>query len=160
EAVVPGDASLDKMAIGQDLDRRPRTVVIVPADVTDELLVVAISPQAKFVRLDSMDPELDGVAGPAPLRPGVAKQAIRKQTKVHRPGIRKRGLHALGAEARLAQADLIVAGGKVRIDRARGRGTGDDPRTVRAAQLNQNVGQGGVILVTDIAQEHDPTPNR
>src|SRR5207249_12263862 len=101
EAVVPAHAGLDEMAVGHSLHGGARAVVVVPADVADELFLEAIAIEQQLVRLDGVDAKLHRVAGAAPLRPGVAEQAVGQEAEMDR-GAAKGDADTLGAEAGLA----------------------------------------------------------
>src|SRR5437763_10789815 len=77
-AVVPLHAVLDEEAVGQELHTGTRAMIVVPADVANELLVQAIAPQPKLVCFDGMHTELHRLTTTAPLGPGVAKHRIRQ----------------------------------------------------------------------------------
>ena len=61
-AVVPGNAGLLEVSVGQDLHDGAGTVIVVPSDVADELLPQAVAPQSQLVRLNRMHAELDALA--------------------------------------------------------------------------------------------------
>ena len=56
--LVPLDAGLRVVAVGRDLHRGPRAVLVEPAEAADELLLPAVAPQLELVRLDGVDAEL------------------------------------------------------------------------------------------------------
>ena len=154
--LVPRDAGLGVVAVGRDLHRGPRAVLVEPAEAADELLLAAVAPEARACTARPngrgtrpVSPDRD------PLGPGVAEQAVGEQ-----PELMRRGVTAwisrtrLAAEARLLERDRYSPGGRstwtapVARDRA-----SNDPAP--ALELQQHVGQGDVALVTDITDEHD-----
>ena len=98
------------------------------------------------------------VAGGAPLGPAVAEQAVGQQAEVYRPAGGHVGVDALGAKPGPGEADLVAAGGQVGIDGA-GRGGADDGAGAAGAlELQGDVGQGGVVFVADVSNQHGEAP--
>src|SRR5262249_4297960 len=110
EAVVPTDAGLDEVRIGQRLHYRAGAVIVEPAQTANEFLAIAVTPQFQFVRGDRVDAELHSVAGPAPLRPGVPEEPIGQQAKLDWLVGCDGDTNAFGAVTGFAQAHAILAG--------------------------------------------------
>src|SRR5437016_5950051 len=77
--LVPLNTGLRIVAIRRDLQVRPRTMLVEPADQLDEFPLDPISPQAQPVRLDRMNPKLASLPAPNPFRPRIPQQPIRQQ---------------------------------------------------------------------------------
>ena len=82
--LVPGDAGLGVVAVGRDLHRGPRAVLVKPAEAADRLLFRFRTARDSTVGLDRVDPKLGLLAGLDPLGPGVAEQAVGQQAEVMR----------------------------------------------------------------------------
>ena len=117
---VPLDAGLRIVSVGRDLHGGPRAVLVKPADLADELLADAISPEAQVIGLDRVNAELGLLACLQPFGPGVAEQTVGEQTKL--VGLAQLScdlqLNALGAEAGLLKGDLVLACGQLDVHRA------------------------------------------
>src|SRR5262249_12447903 len=131
-------------------------VVVIPADVADELLGQTVAPEAELVRLDGVHAELDGIAGAAPLWPRVTEQPVREEAEMEGFFSQCR-LHALGSETGMRQADFAAAGGHVGENGPGGRGARHRDGTVARAQLQTHAGEGRVVFVTYITDEHWPS---
>ena len=108
--LVPGDAGLRVIAVGRDLHRGPRAMLVKPTQAADELFLETIPPETQVIGLDRVDPELGHLASLDPLGPGIAEQAVREQAKLIRRLARSDlDPHALGAEAGLLKRNLVSA---------------------------------------------------
>src|SRR5262245_47152483 len=99
--LIPSNAHLDIIAIRRDLHCCSWRMFVEPANVANELLLIAVSPQAQVVWLYCVHTEFGAFSTTHPLRPHIARQAIREQAEVIRRLFRlHEKLDRLGAESR------------------------------------------------------------
>lgn len=152
---VPVDARCGDVAVGQELRGRLRTVLVIPAERTHELLPEAVAPQAQVVWLTGVEPELAELAGPDPFRPHEANEAVREEAepdrRVARPDVDS---SALAPEAVLAQRHPVRAGLEFGVDTSAGGGARDLDRLTALLELHGDVLERNVTLVADPPGEH------
>ena len=129
--LVPLHAGPGVVAVGGDLHRRARAVLVEPAEAADELRRPPVAPQLQLVRLDRVDAELAGLAAADPLGPGVAEQAVGKEPELVRRRDGHRHPASFGPEAGALQGDGVAPGGRSRCTApvARERASHDRPRS-------------------------------
>src|SRR5262249_3837776 len=109
EAVVPVDAALDKVAIGQRLRGRARSVIVEPAQIADAFSAEAVAPELELVGRDGVHAKLNFIAALGPFGPGVAQQAVEEQPELHGRRPTDGGADPLAAVPWLRQANFIIA---------------------------------------------------
>src|SRR5205814_10036411 len=117
--LVPFDAGSGVIAIGRDLHRGPRAVLVEPAQAADVLFFDPVPPETELIRLDRVHSELGLLARLDPLGPGVAEEAIRQEPEVmQRSSWGDLHLGALGPVAGLLERQLVRTRWQVDVDRA------------------------------------------
>ena len=147
---VPLHAGPRVIAVGRDLHRGAGAVLVVPADVPDVFLLLAVVVKFQLVGLHGVHAELGSLAGPDPLGPHVAQQAVPQQAEMVGPVPARRHVYTLVAEIPPRQSDFVLPAGRhVRVDRPRGPGACLDGFTVDF-EFEQDIGNGDVPLVADV----------
>src|SRR5438132_12190986 len=101
-----------------------------------------------------MNAKLGRVSRAAPFGPGVSQQAVGEKTKVNRRARVQCHADAFGAEARLAETNLVVARRQFGFDGPRGRGARDAAAALRILELEQDVCESGVVFIADVTDQH------
>jgi hypothetical protein len=90
-----------------------------------------------------------------PLGPGITQQAVGQHAKVMGGGRGNHDLRELGPEAVLLQNDPVRAGRQIAIHGSAGPGASLVRAAVGSNELKQDIGQGNVAFIADMAKEHD-----
>ena len=152
--LVPLDAGPGIIAVGRDLHRGPRAMLVEPAEAADELLLDPISPEGELIRFDGMDPELGLLAALDPLGPRITEQAVRQQSEMMgRPARCHLHPDTLGPVSGLLERDPIRPGRQFEVDRT-GRPRAGLERPRFPFEFQEYVGQCDVTLIAHITDPH------
>ena len=115
----PLHSCLDEVTVRQRLHHGSRPVVVIPANIANEGLLVSVPPEPQFERFDAVDSKFYRRAAFAPGRPGVSQQSVGQETEVVR--LARSQIHRtnpFGAIALPGEDHLVLAGFHAGVHRA------------------------------------------